>query len=539
MSHSQGCSVRHRLEVAGDKPAQTPQKHQFEAKTQTHRLIKDGWFDMTVPSKPPFDVQHAERELEHLRRSSTHVDWHSPEGSVFSLTVPPTVYPPREDTDLLAKVVSQQAAGRGQRWLEIGTGGGALSVYAASRGYKVTACDINPYAVASTRANLSLHGFVGEVHEGGPGPRLDGGKHQWGGHRSYDIVVWNLPYLPASEMEGERLGPMEEAALVDNDEVGLYSRFLQELRDGSLLAPGALALAVVSSKKDGDTACEQAWVQGLAASVCAIHVFESGEELAVVKVWKPYEHSMLRVEASVSSTNEVLLNEDSNEGTSLRALVQHQGRGQRGRSWTSTEGALLASWVVGQTAGRSFGTMDQVNVGAMLTRLLRFLGNGSSETVCLKWPNDVFVKDVAHQRWQKTAGVLFEGKTQGDDTRVVLGIGINTVHDASASFGGLDLLGLDVRPNDLHKMVHAMVASLYESARGRSNESSLSVAVLNEEVECGVKHLGPVFYRGVMQSVEGLGKDGILVLSKPRIECDDPNELRWSNVQIGVEHIVD
>ena len=458
---------------------------------------------------------------------------------MFSLTVPPTVYPPREDTDLLAKVVSQQAVGGGQRWLEIGTGSGALSVYAASRGYKVTACDINPYAVASTRASLSLNGFVGEVHEGGPGPRLDGEKHQWGGHRSYDIVVWNLPYLPASEMEGDRLGPMEEAALVDNDKVGLYSRFLLELRNGSLLAPGALAFAVVSSKKDGHTACEQAWVQGLAASVCATHVFEGGEELAVVQLWKPYERSTLKVETSVSSTNEVLLNEDSDEGTSLRAVVQHQGRGQRGRTWTSTEGALLASWVVGQTAGRSFGTMEQVNVGAMLTRLLRFLGNASSETVCLKWPNDVFVKDLAQQRWLKTGGVLFEGKTQGDDTRVVLGIGINTVHDANASFGGLDHLGLDMRPDDLHEMVHALVASLYELPAKGSNESSLSELLLNREVQHGIERLGPVFYRGMKQSFEGLSKDGFLVLKEPRIECDEPNELRWSNIQIGVEHIVD
>ena len=504
-----------------------------------HRLFKGGWPEDVVTSEPPFSDDHAERELDHLRRPPNQVNWTSPDGSVFSLTVPPTVYPPREDTDLLAKVVSKKSLGGGQRWLEIGVGSGALSLYAASRGCKVTACDINPYAVACTRANLRLNGFDGHVHEGGPGPRQDGNKHQWGGDASYDVVVWNLPYLPASEMEGDRLGPMEEAALVDNDSVGLYSRFLSELSNGSLLASGGVALVVVSSRKDGPHACEQAWVQGLAASVRATHAFGDGEELAVVEIWKPFLRSPLRSEMSVSSTNDVLLNEDSEVGTTLRADAQLHGRGQRGRTWTSTRGALLATWVVGHSTKRPFGTIEQVKVGSALTRLVRCLGNVSNESVCLKWPNDLFVKDASNQRWRKTGGVLFEGKSQGENTRVVLGIGINTAEDANPTFGDLNMLGIDVRPEELHAMVHALVASLYETPALNSNEVSFSFERLEQEVECGISYLGPVFYRGQECSFTGLTNSGVLVLGEPHLECEDPNELRWSNIQVSVEDLVD
>ena len=33
----------------------------------------------------------------------------------------------------------------------------------------------------------------------------------------FDLIIWNLPYIPADEVN-ELLGPMEEAGLIDTDD---------------------------------------------------------------------------------------------------------------------------------------------------------------------------------------------------------------------------------------------------------------------------------------------------------------------------------
>ena len=118
----------------------------------------------------PFSPAHAEREIDRLSQPATSTSWLAPNGKRFELTIPPTVYPPREDTDLLAALFSEQMLTPGTRWLEIGCGSGVLSLLAAQFGCVVTACDVNPLAVACTRAHFEHHGLEAAVFEGGPGP---------------------------------------------------------------------------------------------------------------------------------------------------------------------------------------------------------------------------------------------------------------------------------------------------------------------------------------------------------------------------------
>jgi len=165
----------------------------------------------------PFDSTHAERELERMNARPVPVHWPTPSGEQLPLLLPPTVYPPREDTDLLLSALTRQMVNSRSTWLEIGCGSGVLSWWAAKQGCTVSACDVNPLAVACTRALLSEHDLKGQVFEGGPGPSVDGGLSQWGGDRLYDVVVWNMPYLSSDVLVGGALGPMEEAALTDTD----------------------------------------------------------------------------------------------------------------------------------------------------------------------------------------------------------------------------------------------------------------------------------------------------------------------------------
>ena len=52
---------------------------------------------------------------------------------------------------------------RGKRFLDMGTGSGALGIVAAAAGAQVTACDVNPRAVEIARQNFARNGLTAEV----------------------------------------------------------------------------------------------------------------------------------------------------------------------------------------------------------------------------------------------------------------------------------------------------------------------------------------------------------------------------------------
>src|SRR5207253_9868447 len=75
----------------------------------------------------------------------------------------------------------------GRRFLDMGAGSGVIGMFAAARGARVTACDINPRAVALARANCARNGLGGEVLESDLFGALGG--------RTFDLIAFNLPYL--------------------------------------------------------------------------------------------------------------------------------------------------------------------------------------------------------------------------------------------------------------------------------------------------------------------------------------------------------
>ena len=475
----------------------------------------------------PFALAHAEREIDRLSHPPTAMSWLAPNGERFDLTLPPTVYPPREDTDLLASLLAQHVLNPGTRWLEIGCGSGALSLLAARFGCVVTACDVNPLAVACSRAHFQHHGLEATVHEGGPGPAEDGGVSQWGGRDSYDLVVWNTPYLRMSALDEGVLGPMEEAALTDTDNVGLYARLITMLANGNLLAPGGVAYLTVSSRGDGNTACETAWAQGVAARCVAKTTFEDGEVLSVVALWKPYALATVMHQEETDSTNSELLRRGGPQGTTLRAAMQHQGRGRHQRSWSSYPGALLASWLLASGPDTSHSTMDQLLVGASLKRLVQRITNAGETDVALKWPNDLYLRSK-DSSMKKVAGILFEAVSQGDNHRVVLGIGVNR-KVGSTEHAGLEEQGSTMPLETLHHAVHAMVASLFETHARVPSPLPQSSDVL-EAVQAGEKVLGPLVYRNKPTSITGMDATGGLFLGGSAVAVNEPEDVEYSGL---------
>jgi SAM-dependent methyltransferase len=130
--------------------------------------------------------------------------------------------------------------------LDIGTGSGVLGIFAAFRGYRVTAIDVVPEAVSNARANALLNHVPVEVLQGDLFAPVEG--------RRFDLVLFSLPKFrgtPTTTFEQSWRSP----DVIDRLAAGLPS----------ILAPGGVAYFVLTSHGD----CE-GMLNGLAAAGLAV-----------------------------------------------------------------------------------------------------------------------------------------------------------------------------------------------------------------------------------------------------------------------------
>ena len=443
-----------------------------------------------------FDANHALVEIERLGRSSKTVNWSPTKNHNFSLIIPPTVYPPRDDTNLLAKRLLSFGPGRARKFLEIGCGSGALSVLASSLGWEVYGCDINPYAVASTRGNLDTNLQSGTIKEGGVGPE------KFPFNSKFDLIIWNLPYIPVSEVS-EVLGPMEEAALLDTDNKGLAKRFISTIESNELLAQNGriLLLGRNDSVQNSDTFAIRRWDD---------LEFDDGEILTIFCLWRPYENAENKYVQTTGSTNDDLMDKDG-VGTHISSSWQTSGKGRRDRIWHSIEGCYAGSWIVAQ------GT--EINPGLLqLSGGLAVLKSIADERLKLKWPNDIFLKN------RKLSGILVEGKTSKGLTKAILGIGINLT--SKHEIENLEIASVDELKNTTHseidKRLNCEIASLIEE---RDNLPPVDFDSIKTEVLSEMRKFGKPKYLGNVYDDFELNEKGELILGN--LVIDDGEVVEW------------
>ncbi len=135
---------------------------------------------------------------------------------------PATVYPPSEDSYLLAGSVK---GAKGKSAIDVGCGNGIQSLNLLFLGAaKVIALDINEYALRATEMNCKAAGF---------GNKIDARKSDLFSAcpEKADIIVFNPPYIETSQEEVDASGKKYRFADLDGGKRGreILDRFLHEM----------------------------------------------------------------------------------------------------------------------------------------------------------------------------------------------------------------------------------------------------------------------------------------------------------------------
>jgi len=464
-----------------------------------------------------FAADNIERELDLYNKAVEEVEWCAPDGLLIDLAIAPTVYPPGEDTGILCDSLSVFGAGDDRRLLEIGCGSGAVSIWAAMRGFKVHTCDINPLAVAALRGRVKEMGIEDrlEVVEGGPG---EGDVKTWSGGHEFDLIIWNPPYLDPPEQGEPQLGPLEEAGMVDLDwSQGSGALLLSEIEQGELLRKDGTVLIIRSSTTIGRYLGEQAIAGGWASRSTVSMTFGDGEHLEVLAFWKPWGGREIETIREAASTNSMLLDKGGDIGRCLRAEIQTQGRGQREREWISNDGDMTASWLLEPMAPG----LLQLAAGSAVMSALDSLQSDEVTNHWMKWPNDIWNEEG------KISGTLAQSRTTSEKDRVVLGIGMNLTEgdlEGHASISGFDA-------TTMAKRVDCALAGLLEKRDcipDHGNEEIISAAwrSMSLKLNTGAFLSTPEFQGRAI----GLDELGRLIIDTGQgiVTSDSTYEMKWS-----------
>ena len=470
-----------------------------------------------------FDEKKTSREIELLGGEARDIQWKN-----FHLIVPHTVYPPREDTDLLASVLEKVTPFGKKRFLEIGSGSGALSILAASLGWQVEASDINPYAVAATRFNAIENNVEISTSEGGIGPAQDGQHKQWMNPGSYELVIWNMPYIPADEIQ-EYLGPMEDAALIDTHPSGLLNEFGEMIRRFQLISPTGIGLILCREYFANQSTKNILLSKGLATQSVSSLTFEDGETIQVLAVWHPFVKSKKQQIHTVGSTNSKMLEGTYKPGDSLRARFQTDGKGRHGRTWDDHLDSFKGTWKLESKLIPQISSKLQCLAALEIATLFQSM-SPLEDSIRVKWPNDLLVRDKESNEWKKTGGILFQSLSRGNEQSLVLGIGINTkTTNLLKGRGSLEEVGVELDNTQLFTLLDGIVSSLFENKSNLSN-------TLNKGTEINLKLLlKDCIYREKKCTLTGISDAGNLLIESSQeehFEVSDDLSLLWPHLQL-------
>ena len=365
------------------------------------------------------------------------------EWEVFS---PQTVYPPREDSLLLCRVISEFTPFPGAKALEIGCGSGIVTMVLATLGWEVSACDLNPFAVSATRGNMENNGIQGShrIIESGVGENLaipDGTR----------LVIWNLPYLDRGD-EDDEIEKIEEIAWSEIPGKGWGGELLNFL-DSQHNVNELLVLMVMKTEPEGKSKAGDWERRGWTSRTLCSERF-GVEKIEVVAFWKTGAGHNPTIIDTCTSTMEEVMEISGGDWVRVRSKTQTNGRGRKNSQWISEEGGVFATWKLGSGLIDEFSPgIIQTSVGAVVSTVLE---------AEMKWPNDIL-----NRKGEKMGGVLVESSND-EDGGIRIGIGINrfgfSKEGKIRGCGWEETLG-DVDANEVFEKIDRGISSIFEKTR--------------------------------------------------------------------------
>lgn len=427
----------------------------------------------------------------------------------WDIDVAPTVYPPREDTKLLCKAISR-LKGDASNAIEIGCGSGVVSMALSTLGWSVLSYDVNPYAVACSRANIERYGLENNVtiREGGVGE--DG----WSVPDGTKLIVWNLPYLDPPNPNEPVLEPIEEASLTDLEDGGWSEELLKSLK---VRNNDDLTVVILFRTDPISPSSPRDWLRS-GWSCRSLEMKRIGDErLEVIALWRTGSGSKEIVEEICDSAMDRVIHLPDKGWQRVIVADQLSGRGRRGSKWESVPGDLLASWKINRELTEiSTPGILQIGIGAAVSEILN----------CeLKWPNDLI-----SIRGEKIGGIMIEANSSNPGFRI--GIGINSTPrlvNGNSCLGWSDTIG-DVSLKEVFRMVDSGVSGILERLEMVPDLDQRCLEI------SGWKAISASLSRGVVAEIEnesvrviGLNKDGFLSVEvdDKEVLVSDAHEIKW------------
>jgi len=142
----------------------------------------------------------------------------------LTIELHPQVYEPSEDTFLLADSI---VVSEGDFVFEAGSGSGLMALYYASLGANVICSDINPFAVELIKKNFLVNK---DKIKGNFDVRIGDLFSVLGSKDSFDVILFNPPYLPTSKKElVGGLGWFDKAVSGGADGLNVTTRFINQV----------------------------------------------------------------------------------------------------------------------------------------------------------------------------------------------------------------------------------------------------------------------------------------------------------------------
>ncbi len=409
----------------------------------------------------------------------------------WNLETHKTVYPPREDTYLMANAILKMKKHQGLA-LEIGCGSGALSMLLATLGWKVIGYDVNPYAVSSARGNVKKYNLENSIiiEEGGIGEKIDISDE-------IDVIFWNLPYLNPVMDEEDKLEHIEDAAYLDLDNGGWNKKLIETL-EMYKISDKCLVMLLFRTLPESNSTPGLWKEKGWSGRKIAEEII-GDEKLEVHAFWKPGDNSIPTIIDECESTMDEVKKKNDKKWTRIMARSQTKGRGRRSTNWQSSDGDMLATWKIPKSILEEISPgILQITAGSSIANVLK---------IGLKWPNDLLSND-----FRKMGGIIIE--SDSEDSALRVGVGINrrkkNNKELFTSSGWNETLG-ELENIDIYKRVDVALSSNFEEHYLLPSISS------NEMRDLSWKALSQIFSRGVSikykennSRIIGISEDGEL-----------------------------